>query len=172
MCPVIVTHPVNFPCGGNWSTRRKSTTFGRVLTNSFHISGLWETRTRNLRGERRLHWQLCHRRPKPSLLYAKLLYFSSRELHVHGLVNRRIFVISSAVKCWLTMEMYQQVSLILMWISRFFLIHLSTETQNTTTEYELIIIGIKPNTIEWLKSHNLWTWRSLNQHFWLQSYVS
>ena len=31
----ILTHPVNFPVGGN---RRKPTTFGRVLTNSFHMS--------------------------------------------------------------------------------------------------------------------------------------
>ena len=59
----ILTHPVNFPVGGNRSARRKPTTFGRVLTNSFRISGalgsgnignvLTENRTRNLRGERR-----------------------------------------------------------------------------------------------------------------------
>ena len=35
----ILTHPVNFPVGGNRSARRKPTTFGRVLTDSFHMSG-------------------------------------------------------------------------------------------------------------------------------------
>jgi hypothetical protein len=34
----ILTHPVNFPVGGNRSTRRKPTTFGRALTDSFHMS--------------------------------------------------------------------------------------------------------------------------------------
>ncbi len=34
----ILTHPVNFPVGRNWSARRKPTTFGRVLTDSFHMS--------------------------------------------------------------------------------------------------------------------------------------
>ena len=33
----ILTHPVNFPVGGNRSARRKPTTFGRVLTDSFHM---------------------------------------------------------------------------------------------------------------------------------------
>ncbi len=61
VCPI--THPVNFPVGGNWSAQRKPTTFGRVLTNSFHMSGalgssnivevLSENRTRSLRSERR-----------------------------------------------------------------------------------------------------------------------
>ena len=57
----ILTEPVNFPVGGNRSVRRKPTTFGRVLTNSFHMSGaldsnnvLAENRTRNFRGERRV----------------------------------------------------------------------------------------------------------------------
>ncbi len=60
---LILTHPVNFPVGGNRSARRKSTTFGRVLTDSLHMSRalgssniekvLAENRTRNLRGERR-----------------------------------------------------------------------------------------------------------------------
>ena len=60
----ILTHPVNFPVGGNRSARRKPTTFGRVLTDSFHMSKalrssniekvLSEIRTRNLRGERRV----------------------------------------------------------------------------------------------------------------------
>ena len=59
----ILTHPVNFPVGGNRSARRKPTTFGRVLTNFFHMSGalgssniekvLAENRTRNLRDEGR-----------------------------------------------------------------------------------------------------------------------
>ena len=48
-----------FPVGGNRSTRRKPTTFGRALTLLFshedwvrvHLSG---DRTRNLRGERRV----------------------------------------------------------------------------------------------------------------------
>ena len=35
----ILTHPVNFPVGGNRSARRKPTTFGRVLTDSFHMNG-------------------------------------------------------------------------------------------------------------------------------------
>ena len=35
----ILTHPVNFPVGGNRSTWRKPTTFGRVLTDFFHMSG-------------------------------------------------------------------------------------------------------------------------------------
>ena len=62
-CIFILAHPVNFPVGGNRSARRKPTTFGRVLTNFFHMSGalgssniekvLAENRTRNLRGERR-----------------------------------------------------------------------------------------------------------------------
>ena len=34
----ILTHPVNFPVGGNRRAWRKPTTFGRVLTNSFHMS--------------------------------------------------------------------------------------------------------------------------------------
>ena len=33
----ILTHPFNFPVGGNWSSRRKPKTFGRALTDSFHI---------------------------------------------------------------------------------------------------------------------------------------
>ena len=33
-----LTQPVNFPVGGNQSARRKPTTFGRVLTHSFHMS--------------------------------------------------------------------------------------------------------------------------------------
>ncbi len=55
----ILTHPVNFPVGGNRSARRKPATFGRVLTDSFRMSGalgssniekvLSENRTRNLR---------------------------------------------------------------------------------------------------------------------------
>ena len=59
----ILTHPVNFPVGGNRSARRKPTTFGRVLTDSFHMSEalgssniekvLSENQTRNLGGERR-----------------------------------------------------------------------------------------------------------------------
>ncbi len=59
----ILTHSVNFPVGGNRSARRKPTTFGRVLTNSSHMSGplgsnniekvLAENRTRSLRGKRR-----------------------------------------------------------------------------------------------------------------------
>ncbi len=61
---LTLTLPVNFPVGGNRSARRKPTTFGRVLTDSFHMSGalgssnienvLTESRTRNLRGERRV----------------------------------------------------------------------------------------------------------------------
>ena len=61
---LIPTHPVNFPVGGNRSTRRKPTTFGRALTNSFHMSGalgssniekvLAENQTSNLRGERQV----------------------------------------------------------------------------------------------------------------------
>ncbi len=64
--------------GGNRSARRKPTTFGRVLTDSFHMSGvlgssnienvLAENRTRNLRGERRALWPLRHRKGEgPSL---------------------------------------------------------------------------------------------------------
>ena len=59
----ILTHPLNFPVGGNRSARRKPTTFDRVLTNSFHMSEalgssniekvLSENRTRSLRGESR-----------------------------------------------------------------------------------------------------------------------
>ena len=66
----ILTHSVNFSVGGNRSARRKPTTFGRVLTDSFHMSGalgssniekvLSENRTRNLRGERRVLWPLRH----------------------------------------------------------------------------------------------------------------
>ncbi len=69
----ILTHPVNFPVGGNRSARRKPTTFGRVLTDSFHMRGalgssdiekvLTENRTRSLRGERRALWPLRHRSP-------------------------------------------------------------------------------------------------------------
>ncbi len=69
----ILAHPVNFPVGGNRSARRKPTTFGRVLTDSFHMSRalgssniekvLAENRTRNLRGERRVLWPLRHRSP-------------------------------------------------------------------------------------------------------------
>ena len=69
----VLTHPVNFPVGGNRSARRKPTTFGRVLTDSFHMSKaldssniekvLAENRTRNLRGERPAHWPLRHRSP-------------------------------------------------------------------------------------------------------------
>ena len=33
----ILTQPVNFPVGGNRSARRKPTTFGRALTDSFHV---------------------------------------------------------------------------------------------------------------------------------------
>ncbi len=60
----MVTHPVNFPVGGNRSARRKPTTFGRALTNSFHMNEalgssnienvLTENRTRNLKDERRV----------------------------------------------------------------------------------------------------------------------
>ena len=70
----ILTHPVNFPVGGNRRARGKPTTFGRVLTDSFHMSRalgssytekvLTENRTRNLRGERRAHWPLRHRGPR------------------------------------------------------------------------------------------------------------
>ncbi len=59
----ILTHPVNFPVEGDRSAWRKPTTFGRVLTDFFHMSGalgssniekvLSENRTRSLRGERR-----------------------------------------------------------------------------------------------------------------------
>ncbi len=57
----ILTHPVNFPVGGNRSARRKPTTFGRALTNSFHTKvrltlrtfSCTKNRTRDLRGERR-----------------------------------------------------------------------------------------------------------------------
>ena len=69
----ILTHPVNFPVGGNRSARRKPTTFGRVLTSSFHMSEalgssniekvLSENRTRSLRGERRALLPLRHRSP-------------------------------------------------------------------------------------------------------------
>jgi hypothetical protein len=54
-----------FPAGGNRSTRRKPTTFGRALTDSFHTSppGLIENRTHALRRERRLLWRPRHRRP-------------------------------------------------------------------------------------------------------------
>ena len=55
---IVLTHPVNFLVGGNQRTRRKPTTFGRVLTDSFHMSEalgssnnenvLTENRTRNL----------------------------------------------------------------------------------------------------------------------------
>ena len=42
--------PVNFPVGGNWGARKKSTTFGRVLTNFFHMSGaLGSSNNENLR---------------------------------------------------------------------------------------------------------------------------
>ncbi len=33
----VLTHPVNFPVGGNRSARRKPTTFGRVLTTDLKI---------------------------------------------------------------------------------------------------------------------------------------
>ncbi len=69
----ILTHPVNFSVRGNRSARRKPTTFGRVLTNSFHMNEalsssnvenvLTENRTRNLRDERRALWPLRHRFP-------------------------------------------------------------------------------------------------------------
>ena len=54
---VLNTHLTlsNLAVGGNRSTRGKPTTFGRALTNSFHMSGLWEIPTPDLRGERRLH---------------------------------------------------------------------------------------------------------------------
>ena len=60
----VYPSPLQLPVGGNRSARRKPTTFGRVLTNFFHMSGalgssniekvLAENRTRNLRGERRV----------------------------------------------------------------------------------------------------------------------
>ena len=34
----ILTHPVNFSCGRKSETRRKPTSFGRALTDSFHMS--------------------------------------------------------------------------------------------------------------------------------------
>jgi hypothetical protein len=57
-----LTHPVNFPVGGgDW---KKSTTFRRALTDSFHISGQRENRTHELRGETCLLWRLRHRSPR------------------------------------------------------------------------------------------------------------
>ena len=57
--PYYLSHLSNFPVGGNWSTRRKPTTFGRALTIlfshevwlQFHLTG---NRTRNLRDLRRV----------------------------------------------------------------------------------------------------------------------
>ncbi len=64
----ILTHPVNFSVGGNLSARRKPTTFGRVLTDSFHMSGALvrvtlrkvslriEPAASEVKGERSDHW--------------------------------------------------------------------------------------------------------------------
>ena len=52
-----LSHPVNFPCGRKPERPEKTgTTFGRALTDSFHMFPLTrsENRTRELRGERRL----------------------------------------------------------------------------------------------------------------------
>ncbi len=59
----ILTHPVNFPVGGNRSARRKPTTFGRVLTDSFRMSRVAlgkfplriEPATSEVKGERTDH---------------------------------------------------------------------------------------------------------------------
>ena len=65
-----ITYPLStFPVGGNRSTRRKPTNFGRVLTKLFspedwarvHIKvNLTGDRTRNLRGEREVVGPLHH----------------------------------------------------------------------------------------------------------------
>ena len=70
---ILPNSPVNFRVGGNRSTRRKPTTFGRALTILFshedwvrvHIKmNLTGDRTQNLRGERQVAG-LTTRRPKP-----------------------------------------------------------------------------------------------------------
>ena len=57
--PYYLSYPVNLPAGGNRSTRRKPTTFGRALTILFShedwvLVYLTGDRTRSLRGERRV----------------------------------------------------------------------------------------------------------------------
>ena len=70
--PYYLTPLSTFPVGGNWSTQRKPTTFGRALTILFsHEDWVWVhikmnftgDRTQNLRGERQVVWPLHHRSP-------------------------------------------------------------------------------------------------------------
>ncbi len=97
----ILTHPVNFPVGGNRSARREPTTFGRVLTNSFHVSGalglgniekvLSENRTRNLRGERRAERPLRHRSPHCTHVHVHWpMHYRLNYIIMHRLVWRRL----------------------------------------------------------------------------------
>ena len=72
-----ITHPTlsTFPVGGNRSTRRKPTSFGRALTLTLALPILFSpedwvrvylngNRTRNLRVERRVVSPLHHRSPR------------------------------------------------------------------------------------------------------------
>ena len=109
--PYYLTHPVSFPMGGNRSTRRKPTTFGRALTILFshenwvrvHIKmNLTGDRTRNLRGERRVVWPLHHRSPKHhrspemknGLLGSLITYCKIKGL----MLNPTVYFTGSAVK--------------------------------------------------------------------------
>ena len=64
-------------------TCRKPTTFGRELTNSFHMSGLGETRTRNLRGDRKALAVTTDAPPKPPVMNILVL----KELELWFSVN-------------------------------------------------------------------------------------
>ena len=66
--------------GGNWRTRRKPTTFGRVLTNSSHVrsEARYRAQTHDLSGGRTSLRRLSHRSPYVSsnLLDTSLLSFT------------------------------------------------------------------------------------------------
>ena len=64
-----------FPVGGNRNTQRKPMTFGRVLTNSFHITIISRPNANwtHVTGKRRALWQMRHR----STLIIHVTYLST-----------------------------------------------------------------------------------------------
>ncbi len=80
----ILTHPVNFPVGGNRSARRKPTTFGRVLTDSFHMSGaLSSSDIKNVLTENRIRGE-SWKHPEIRLYAVKQYYIEEIELQSEG----------------------------------------------------------------------------------------